>query len=123
MKQANLLEKSLEKAEKEQYAGILPEIRQIIYDSAEGLTWDILYNAINQQHDGFLDRIKQAFTPLTEPEFKICCLVYAGFSNSEIANVLPFMLNTIKTRKVAIGKKMGMPKNGNLREFLTEKFH
>jgi ATP/maltotriose-dependent transcriptional regulator MalT len=121
LKQTNLFEQRLKKAEKEQYAGILPKIKQIIYDSADGLSWDILYNAINEQHADALDRFKKEFTQLTVPEFKICCLAYAGFSNAEIATILQFMLNTVKTRKVSIGRKLGMPKNGNLQVFLTQK--
>lgn len=123
LKQTNLLERNLKKAEKEQYAGILPKIKQINYNAAEELTWDALYDAINEQYAGVLGRLKEELPPLTEPEFKICCLVYAGFSNAEIATMLHFMLNTVKTRKVAIGRKLGMPKNGHLREFLIEKFH
>jgi tetratricopeptide (TPR) repeat protein/DNA-binding CsgD family transcriptional regulator len=123
IKQTNLFEKNLKKAEKEQYAGILPKIKQIIYDSAEGLTWETLYNTINEQYAGSLDRLKKELGQLTESEFKICCLVYADFSNAEIATFLHFMVNTVKTRKVSIGKKLGMPKKGNLQKFLVEKLH
>ncbi|MDR2385797.1 MAG: LuxR C-terminal-related transcriptional regulator, partial [Tannerella sp.] len=108
-------------AEREQYVGILPKIKQIIYESPEGLTWETLYNIINEQYAGHLDRLKKELEQLTESEFKICCLVYAGFSNVEIASFLQFMMNTVKTRKVSIGKKLGMPKKGNLQKFLVEK--
>jgi ATP/maltotriose-dependent transcriptional regulator MalT len=121
LKQTNLLEHGLKKAEREQYAGILPKIKQIIYDSAGELTWDVLYNALNEQYDSALDCFKKEMSQLTEPEFKICCLVYAGFSNEEIATVLQFRLNTVKTRKVSIGRKLGMTKNGNLQKFLTQR--
>lgn len=121
IKQTNLFEKRLKKTEKEQYVGLLPKIKQIIYDSPEGLTWETLYNVINEQYSGNLDRLKKEYGQLTNSEFKICCLVYAGFSNEEIATSLQFMLNTVKTRRVSIGRKLGMPKKGNLQKFLVEK--
>jgi DNA-binding CsgD family transcriptional regulator len=75
---------------------------------------------MNEMHDGFYDRLRRTLSVLDESEFRICCLSYEGFSNTEIGIVLKYSVNTVQAKKTLIRKKLGIQASGNLHDFLDE---
>ncbi len=98
---------------------LLKVINEIVYGQ-ETLNWDLLYETMNQLHDGFFDRLRDRFPQLDESEFKICCLSYTRFSSSEIALVMKLSVNTVQMKRSSIRKKIGVETFGNLSDFFNE---
>ncbi|MCG6191591.1 helix-turn-helix transcriptional regulator, partial [Maribellus maritimus] len=55
---------------------------------------------------------------LDESEFRICCLIYVEFNNTEIAIILSYSVNTVQAKKSVIRKKLHIKTFGNVRDFL-----
>lgn len=119
LKKAALLETYIKEDEKKQGAYLIRKFNEIVYGQTD-LDWNLLYRAMNDLHDGSYDRLKEIFPVLNESEFRICCLSYEEFSNTEISIVLKYSINTIQAKKTAIRKKLGIRASGNLRDFLDE---
>ena len=85
------------------------------------MNWDILYDVMNELHNGFFIKLKALYPQLKEVDFRILCLTYSGFSTEEIAIVLNLSINTINTKRSAIRKGLAIPSFANLRDFLDDK--
>jgi tetratricopeptide (TPR) repeat protein len=116
-KKARVLKQDLSSLKKDNEK-IFNQICRHVFDNNEGLTWDGLYEAINEYHNGVFDRMMQQFPQLNKSEFKVACLVYAGFKNDEMVDCLQLKTNTIKMKQVDIRKKLGISDRGKIGEFL-----
>lgn len=119
LKKSALLENFLREDEKLKGRKLLQKFNEIVYQNSS-FDWNLLYDIINEIHDGFFDRIKIEYSSLDDVEFKICCLIYIGFSNSEISIVLERSVNTIIAKRTSIRKKMEIKEHGNIINFLDE---
>ncbi len=119
LKKAAFLETYMKEDEKKQGAYLIRKFNEIVYGQAE-LDWNLLYRAMNDMHNGFYDRLKNTFSVLDELEFRICCLSYEKFSNTEISIVLKYSINTIQAKKTSIRKKLDIKASGNLHDFLDK---
>ena len=119
VKKISLLEGYLLEAEREKGKDILKKVNKIIYEQ-DSVNWDVFYQAMNQLHKGYLDKIKTAFPDLSELEYKICCLTKSGLNNTEIAIILKTNVNIIQIRKTSIRQKLKIPKHGDITKFMDE---
>ncbi|MBP6969716.1 MAG: tetratricopeptide repeat protein [Prolixibacteraceae bacterium] len=117
LKKTALLEGNLNEAEKGKGKKLLRKFNEVVYGSKE-LEWGVLYQALDKLHNGFFERLKREFPHLDESEFRICCLAYDEFDNTEMAIVLNYSINTIQAKKSAIRKKLGIRSYGDIRDFL-----
>jgi tetratricopeptide (TPR) repeat protein len=120
LKKTALLEGYLKEDEKKKGGHLLRIFNEIVYGQ-ENLDWDLVYQAINNLQNGFFDRLREIFPQLDEPEFRICCLAYAEFTNTEIGILLEYQTNTVKAKKSTIRKKIGIETSGNFHDFLDRK--
>ncbi|MGV8136252.1 MAG: hypothetical protein AB2L20_13665 [Mangrovibacterium sp.] len=120
LKKAALLEGYLKEEEKKRAQHLLRKFNEIVYGE-ESLDWDLLYRTMNDLQDGIFDRLRKLFPQLDELEFRVCCLAYAEFSNAEIGILLKYQTNTVKAKKSAVRKKMGMETSENFHDFLKRK--
>lgn len=119
LKKSALLEGYMRDEEKEQNQKLLKKFNEIVYNQTS-LDWNILYQTMNDLHDGFFDSLRETFPQLDESEFRICCLIYADFSNIEIGIIMRQSSNTITAKRTVIRKKIGMKGHGNFIEFFDE---
>ncbi len=119
LKKAALLEGYLKDVERKQGQHLIKKFNEIVYGQ-ESLDWDMLYRVMNGLHDGFLDQLKKEFPQLDESEFRICCLSYEKFTNTEIAIIMKYHVNTIQMKKSSIRKKIGVKTSGNIHDFLDD---
>lgn len=119
LKKAALLEGYLKQEDKENGDRILRKFNEIIYGK-EKLDWNILYDSMNKLQNGFLDSLHKAFPELDDEEFKVCCLIYNDFSNTEISIISGLSNRTITTRRSSIRKKIGIDDYGNINEYLKK---
>ncbi|NDW09507.1 tetratricopeptide repeat protein [Dysgonomonas sp. 520] len=120
MKKAALVDGYLRDDEKKQNEKLLRKFNEIVYGK-EGLDWNLLYQSMNELHNKFFDHLRNAYPQLDESEFRICCLSYANFSNTEIGMIMKLSLNTIQTRKTIIRRKVGIKGYGNMNDYFNEK--
>jgi|AGTN01.3.fsa_nt_gi Bacterial regulatory proteins, luxR family. len=76
--------------------------------------WDALFETFNEVQPGLAEKIKEKYPDLTETEFRVCILVYAGFNISETALILHFSPNTIQARRSDVRRKMGLDIRGDI---------
>ena len=96
---------------------LMKKFNEIVYGQ-ESLNWNLLYQDMDNLHNGFVSRLKECYSALTETEFHVCCLTYANFSCSEIAIILDLSPNTVQMKRSAIRKKLGIESQGNIQIFL-----
>ena len=90
-----------------------PKVKNII----EKINWDSLYPLLNEIHKGRFDLLKEKLASLDETEFKVCCLDYSGFINSEIATILRMKISIIAPKKTKIRQKLGMENNASFKQY------
>lgn len=119
LKKAALLEGYLKEEEKRTGQNLLRKFNDVVYGQKE-LDWNIIYDALNTTSNGFLDQLKNRFPQLDDSEFRVCCLIFVDFSNTEIAIILNYSVSTVQTKKSSIRKKLAIKQFGNIREFLLQ---
>ncbi|MDH6311094.1 tetratricopeptide (TPR) repeat protein [Dysgonomonas sp. PFB1-18] len=119
LKKSALLEGYMRDEEKEQNQKLLKRFNEIVYNQTT-LDWNILYQTMNDLHNGFFDSLRKTFPQLDESEFRICCLIYTEFSNIEIGIIMRQSSNTITAKRTVIRKKIGMKGHGNFIDFFNE---
>lgn len=120
LKKAALLEAYMNENDRKKGAYLIRKFNEIVYGQAQP-DWNILYRTMNNIHDGFYDRLRKTLSVLDESEFRICCLSYEEFSNTDIGIILKYSINTIQAKKTSIRKKLGIKTFGNLHDFLDER--
>ena len=119
LKKSATLQNFLREDEIKQGGKILKRFNDIVYKQEE-LDWNMLYDIMNELHDGFLDKLKQHIPELEESEFKICCLIHSGFTNQEMTIIMKLSPDTITHKRTSIRKKMGMKDYKNINQKLIE---
>lgn len=117
IKKAALVEKYLNEDERKKGQNLLSKFNQVVYGK-KNLNWDLLFETLNKGSNGFFKQLKDKLSQLHETEFRICCLVYADFNNTEIALMLNYSLGTVEVKKSTIRKKLGIKQRGNIRDFI-----
>lgn len=118
IKKSVLLEQYLENNNSAQGKSLLRRFNGIIYEN-HPINWDTLYEAINDKYNGFPDALKKTYPELELVEFRICCLLYTGFSNTEMSIILALSTSSITAKRSSIRKKIGLKVYSNIVEHLN----
>jgi len=114
----------LQNTEKKQ--GINPDLlkkfNQLIYNTDE-MDWNTLYQRINDLCDNRMIRMKQVFELclLTDEDFRIFCLDYAGFLQQEASIILNISVSKIQKRMATIRVAFGANRKDNIFELVRQK--
>lgn len=119
LKKVAMLEGFLKGDEKTQGQKLLKRVNKIVYNQ-ETIDWNVLYESMNQVYDGFFDIVRNKYPKLSESEFWVCCLSYAGLSNTELAVIMELSPTTVHMKKSNIRRKLGIEEYGNIVEFLDK---
>ena len=119
LRKVAILETTLKEDEKKQGQKLLRKFNEIVYKQ-ETLDWNMLYQSMNHLYNNFPDSLRGLYPQLDETDIKLCCLTYAGLSNTEIAVVMELSVNTIQMRKSAIRKKLSIEGYGNFMDFFQK---
>lgn len=71
------------------------------------MSWNNIYPIINDLYNGFVDKIQNEYSDLSEKDLQLCCFVRAGFRTEEIAVLLNYTQNTVRVKKSRLCRKMG----------------
>jgi len=82
--------------------------------------WEQFEVYFNDIYQGFYERLKQQFPDLTDNDLRICTLVKLRFTLKEISNLLFSSVETIKSTRYRIRKKLNLQQEQNLSDFLNK---
>jgi ATP/maltotriose-dependent transcriptional regulator MalT len=92
---------------------VLNKIKAILYADTVKITCEILSKSMPEVYG----RIKKTGIELSDTEISICCLLYIGFGNKDIAACLCISPNGIKSRCTDIRRKLGLPRGAAIGPF------
>ena len=81
---------------------------QIVYKGNKNDHWQNIFSVFNQMNTDVSERVNRMFPSLSETEYKIVLLTYAGMSVRDISVVLCLSPNTVQTYRTVLRKKLGI---------------
>ena len=76
--------------------------------------WALLYERLDILHDRFLSRLRKDFPTLGEMDLRVCGLIKAGFSTSEIAEVLCVAAPSVTKKKYRIRERINQARENTI---------
>jgi tetratricopeptide (TPR) repeat protein len=115
---SNKLEQVLDKV-KEDDARSLRSIITELEKTKEDDTWQEFELRFKEVHTQFYNRLSHQFPDLTAQDLRLCAFLRLNMTNKEIAAITYQSLESLKTARYRLRKKMGMERDENLVAFLT----
>lgn len=82
--------------------------------------WEELEELINKTQNGCAKRMRKKYTNLTEEEIRTLILISQGIDNNKLAMLFNIRIESIMTKRYRIRKKIGVPKEIGLEEFISQ---
>lgn len=82
--------------------------------------WDLFEKSFNEAHEDFFKKLKAQYPMLVPNDLKLCAYLRLNMSSKEIASLLNISLRGVEIRRYRLRKKLNLPKEKNLSEFLIE---
>ena len=100
----------------------LKKINKLIEDAHnDDRDWHIFERSFNESHENFFKKLKQEFPDLVPNDLKLCAYLRLNMSSKEIASLLNISTRGVEIRRYRLRKKLGIPTDKNLSEFLMER--
>lgn len=84
--------------------------------------WETFNTYFHEIQPLFLEKLKNKAPSLSNNDIRHCTYIKLGLNNKEIADMLHISLKTVETTHYRIKKKLDLPKEEALRNFITEEF-
>ncbi len=84
------------------------KFHQIVYHNEQQDVWGDFEDIINDISRDLSKKMRNLFPSLSEKEYRICLLTYAGMNVKEIAIILELSSNSIQTYRTSIRRKLGI---------------
>lgn len=113
-----------EKSDKDQT--FLEKFNSLFYGEqrTNEVNWEDFYVSINILYDGFAEKLQVAYSGvLNEREMQLCCLLKVDMDTTEIACIMKQQINTVRTRKTSIRKRLKAPDAADIITFIEEKLN
>ncbi|MGO1817515.1 MAG: helix-turn-helix transcriptional regulator, partial [Sphingobacterium sp.] len=82
--------------------------------------WDLFEKSFNEAHENFFKKLKADYPALVPNDLKLCAYLRLNMSSKEIASLLNISTRGVEIRRYRLRKKLGLPTEKNLAEFLLE---
>ena len=96
--------------------------RKIQHIITEGMNderdWVLFENSFNDAHDSFFKKLKSKHPELVPNDLKLCAFLHMNMSSKEMASLLNISLRGVEIRRYRLRKKLNIPHDMNLTEFL-----
>ncbi|ADY52726.1 Two component regulator three Y domain-containing protein [Pseudopedobacter saltans DSM 12145] len=100
------------------------QLRRIQKVIDEGMTderdWDLFEKSFNGTHENFFHKLKVNHPDLVPNDLKLCAYLRMNMSSKEMASLLNITLRGVEIRRYRLRKKLQVPHDKNLVEFLME---
>lgn len=82
--------------------------------------WNLFENSFNEAHESFFKKLKANHPDLVPNDLKLCAYLHMNMSSKEMASLLNISLRGVEIRRYRLRKKLDVPHDKNLVEFLME---
>lgn len=93
-------------------------LKVLVEDNKIDDTWEHFAHHFDKVHTDFLVVLKNRYPNLTASELKLCAYLRMNLSSKEIAQLLNISVRGVEIGRYRLRKKLGLPKETNLFEFL-----
>ncbi|WP_257669331.1 triple tyrosine motif-containing protein [Parapedobacter tibetensis] len=99
----------------------LRKINKIIEDArSDERDWNLFEDSFNEAHENFFKKLKTDYPDLVPNDLKLCAYLRMNMSSKEIASLLNITTRGVEIRRYRLRKKLNLPTEKNLTEFLME---
>lgn len=100
----------------------LTKIKKLIGDAHnDDRDWDLFEKSFNEAHGNFFKKMKVDFPELSPNDLKLCAYLRLNMSSKEIASLLNITTRGVEIRRYRLRKKLNLPTDKNISEFLLER--
>ncbi|UKT62545.1 triple tyrosine motif-containing protein [Pedobacter mucosus] len=97
------------------------KIQKVINDGMnDERDWHLFENSFNEAHESFFKKLKAQHTNLVPNDLKLCAYLRMNMSSKEMSSLLNITLRGVEIRRYRLRKKLEVPHDKNLSEFLME---
>ncbi|RZL50019.1 MAG: transcriptional regulator [Pedobacter sp.] len=82
--------------------------------------WNLFESSFNEAHESFFKKLKANHPDLVPNDLKLCAYLHMNMSSKEMASLLNISLRGVEIRRYRLRKKLNIPHDKNLTEFLME---
>ncbi len=99
----------------------LRKIQKVIDDGMnDERDWNLFESSFNEAHESFFKKLKVNHPDLVPNDLKLCAYLHMNMSSKEMASLLNISLRGVEIRRYRLRKKLEVPHDKNLTEFLME---
>lgn len=99
----------------------LRKIQKVIDDGMnDERDWNLFERSFNEAHESFFKKLKANHPDLVPNDLKLCAYLRMNMSSKEMASLLNISLRGVEIRRYRLRKKLDVPHDKNLVEFLME---
>lgn len=99
----------------------LRKIQKVIDDGMnDERDWNLFESSFNEAHESFFKKLKAKHPDLVPNDLKLCAYLHMNMSSKELASLLNISLRGVEIRRYRLRKKLEVPHDKNLVEFLME---
>jgi ligand-binding sensor domain-containing protein/DNA-binding CsgD family transcriptional regulator len=99
----------------------LKKIQKVIDDGMnDERDWNLFESSFNEAHESFFKKLKSNHPDLVPNDLKLCAYLHMNMSSKEMASLLNISLRGVEIRRYRLRKKLNVPHDKNLTEFLME---
>jgi DNA-binding CsgD family transcriptional regulator len=99
----------------------LRKIQKIIDDGMnDERDWNLFEKSFNEAHESFFKKLKVNHPDLVPNDLKLCAYLRMNMSSKEMASLLNISVRGVEIRRYRLRKKLAVPHDKNLTEFLIE---
>ncbi|KQR68157.1 triple tyrosine motif-containing protein [Pedobacter sp. Leaf176] len=96
-------------------------IQKVINDGMnDERDWNLFENSFNEAHESFFKKLKVGHPDLVPNDLKLCAYLRMNMSSKEMSSLLNITLRGVEIRRYRLRKKLNVPHDKNLTEFLME---
>lgn len=96
-------------------------IQKVINDGMnDERDWHLFENSFNEAHESFFKKLKIGHPDLVPNDLKLCAYLRMNMSSKEMSSLLNITLRGVEIRRYRLRKKLNVPHDKNLTEFLME---
>ncbi len=97
------------------------KIQKVIDDGMnDERDWNLFEHSFNEAHESFFIKLKKQHPALVPNDLKLCAYLHMNMSSKEMSSLLNITLRGIEIRRYRLRKKLNVPHDKNLSEFLME---
>ncbi|WP_304069055.1 triple tyrosine motif-containing protein [Pedobacter glucosidilyticus] len=99
----------------------LRKIQKVIDDGmSDERDWNLFETSFNETHENFFKKLKHNHPDLVPNDLKLCAYLRLNMSSKEMASLLNISVRGVEIRRYRLRKKLNIPHDKNLVEFLIE---